>query len=78
MASTQTTDRDRWASVLQQHFGSSRRGLHLGELHETDWHTIVAELVDIEGNVFLVAEVDPDTEALLRCRRPSGPMVRRN
>jgi hypothetical protein len=76
MPSLCSPERDRWLSVFQRHFAET--GLQLGEMHETGWQTVMAELLDEQNNVFLLAEVDFDTEELLRCRRPSGAAPRRS
>lgn len=76
MPALQDCDRSRWIPIFEKHFATAKCGLRLGEMHETGWHTILAELIDKKGDVFLFAEIDLDTEELLRCRRPSGCAVR--
>lgn len=72
MSALQDRDRSRWIPIFEKHFATAECGLRLGEMQETAWHTILAELIDKKGDVFLLAEVDFDTQELLRCRRPSG------
>jgi hypothetical protein len=76
MSALQDRERSRWIPIFEKHFATAECGLRLGEMHETGWHTILAELIDKKGDVFLLAEVDFDTEELLRCRRPSGCAAR--
>lgn len=71
-------ERAEWTSILEQEFAPADCGLHLGDMHETEWHTILAEFLDAQNNVFMIAEIDEETKAVVRCRRPSGPMVRRH
>lgn len=78
MTATNQIERNQWVSILEQEFAPSECGLHLGEMHETEWHTVLAEFLDAQNNVFMIAEIDEGTRAVLRCRRPSGPMGRRN
>lgn len=76
MSALQDRQRSRWIPIFEKHFATAECGLRLGEMQETAWHTILAELIDKKGDVFLLAEVDFDTEELLRCRRPSGAAAR--
>jgi hypothetical protein len=76
MSALQDRERSRWIPIFEKHFATAECGLRLGEMQETGWHTILAELVDKKGEVFLLAEVDFDTEELLRCRRPSAAVAR--
>jgi len=78
MSAMHDAERNRWASILEQQFAPGKGGLHIGEMHETQWHTILAEILDAQNNVFMIAEIDENTRAVLRCRRPSGPLARRH
>lgn len=49
----------------------SEQDLHLGNVAETGWHTLFAEVLDTKGDVYMVVELDPDTLAGIRYRRPS-------
>jgi hypothetical protein len=76
MSALQDRERSRWIPIFEKHFATAECGLHFGEMQETGWHTILAELIDKKGDVFLLAEVDFDTEELLRCRRPCACAAR--
>lgn len=63
--------RNRIAAKLEKQMALSTRHLHLGDVKATSWHTVQAEVMDEQGGVFMLLELDPDTMALIRYRRPS-------